>query len=177
MEPDARVEIGRVSSVNPARHEVRVKPYPAHTRQLNALQTAWLAGPGAAPMRVRIEEARLDRGMFILRLSAGVPRDTVRAFDHGTLWVAGDTLVPPDPEDWTVHDLIGLAVLHRDDGVLLGTVTDALEAPANDVITVTREDQTRFLLPVVPEVIHAVDFDAQQIEVGDIAPFAVDDAN
>ena len=176
MNTESRVEIARVVSVNPARHEVRVKPLPAHARQLNAVTAGWLAGPGASPVRVRIESARPDRGMMILRLAAGVPRDTVRSFERGTLWVDADALAPPEPEEWTVHDLVELT-LQTEDGQRAGAIVEAMEGAANDVITVTRPDGSRFLLPVVPEVILAVDFEAGVVTVGDMTAFAVDDAH
>lgn len=176
MNTQSRVEIARVVSVNPARNEVRVKPLRAHARQLNALQIGWMAGPGAAPVRVRIESARPDRGMMILRLASGVPKDTVRSFDRGALWVAAETLAPPEPEEWTVYDLVD-AQVRAEDGSPVGVIIEALEAPGNDVITVARPDGSRFLLPVVPEVILAVDFEAGVVTVGDMTAFAVDDAH
>jgi 16S rRNA processing protein RimM len=176
MNTESRVEIARVVSVNPAKHEVRVKPAAAHARQLNALQTGWLAGPGATPVRVRIESVRPDRGMVILRLVAGVPRDMVRSFDHGSLWIPADALAPPEPEAWTVHDMVGMAV-ENEEGERVGEIVEALEAPANDVITIARPDQSRFLLPVVPEVVLGVDFEARLVTVGDMTAFAVDDAH
>jgi 16S rRNA processing protein RimM len=176
MTSESRVEIARVVSVNPAKHEVRVKPIAAHARQLNALHTGWLAGPGATPVRVRIESMRPDRGMIILRVAAGVPRDTVRSFDHGTLWIPAEALAPPEPEAWTIHDWVGMSV-ENEEGERVGEIVEVLEAPANDVITVQRPDQSRFLLPVVPEVILAVDFEAEVVRVGDMTAFAVDDAH
>ena len=164
-------------SVNPAKHEVRVKPIAAHARQLNALQTGWFAGPGATPIRVRIESTRPDRGMVIVRVAAGVPRDTLRSFDRGMLSIEADALLPPGEDDgWTVADLIELAV-HDEAGMLVGEITEAAEGRANDVITVTRPDGSRFLLPVVPEVILSIDFEAGIVTVGDMTAFAVDDAH
>ena len=176
MSTESRVEIARVVSVNPARHEVRVKPIRAHARQLNALHAGWLAGPGATPVRVRIESARADRGMMILRLAAGVPRDTVRSFDRGSLWLEADALQPPAEEGWSVVDLLDFSVVDAS-GAPVGTIVEAAEGRANDVITVARPDGTRFLLPVVPEVITGIDLEAETVAVGDLTGFAVDDAH
>lgn len=40
---------------------------------------------------------------------------------------AADRLAPPDPDEFHVHDLVGLEVVLQEDGVVVGVVTDLFD--------------------------------------------------
>ncbi len=76
--------------------------------------------------------------------------------------------VPEDPEEFYDHQLRGLAVVTVD-GVTLGTVGDVIHLPAQDLLSVTREDGREVLVPFVREIVPEIDLVARRVLV-DLPP-------
>jgi 16S rRNA processing protein RimM len=66
---------------------------------------------------------------------------------------------------WYLDDLLGLAVV-TESGRQLGTITEILERPANDVWLV-RGDLGETLVPAVRDAVQQVDLPARRVTVGD----------
>lgn len=66
---------------------------------------------------------------------------------------------------WYLDDLLGLAVV-TESGRRLGTITEILERPANDVWLV-QGDRGETLVPAVRDAVQEVDLPARRVTVGD----------
>ena len=62
-----------------------------------------------------------------------------------------------------IQDLIGLSVYDVDNGSLYGKVTDVMQTGANDVYQITDSNGREYLIPVIDEVVIAVDLDSEKI--------------
>jgi len=168
------IVIGRVRSVNPRAREVRVEILGGYTRAYDGL--AWIRferGP-AGPIRCKIARIRSDATTAIVELGAGLPRDTVGQL-RGANVVALPEEIPARPgNEWRLDELVGMAVV-MPGGESLGTVCEVYEGPANDAFAVKRPGGGQCVLPAIPELVLAVDRDGGRIEVGDVAPFIVED--
>ncbi len=168
------VRIGTVRSVNPRRREARIAVVPGHAHEF--AHAAWLrllTKQGKA-LRCRLAGLRDGcGGMLIAEFAAGVPRDSVGAMRGAPVVLApGETTRPPR-DDLRAEHLSGLTV-RDENGAELGRVVDAYASPAHAVVCVERPQGGRFLLPVIDEIVVAVDFDTAVLDVKDIGPHRVE---
>jgi 16S rRNA processing protein RimM len=105
---------------------------------------------GGEPAKV-VARKHAGKGRLVIKLDRRVERGAA-------LEVRRDALPPPDPGEWYVFQLVGLAVEERG-GRPLGAVADVEPWPANDVIVL--EDGTN--LPLVDACVLEVDLDARRI--------------
>jgi 16S rRNA processing protein RimM len=167
------IEIGKVRSVNPARRELRVQPFPAHDHEFESLERIRVRKGAAPPLRCRVLSMDRTGSEIRLRLSPGVSTDRVAAMKGGTVVLAAEEQHAPPEETVPVPDLLALDVFD-DTGAQLGTVTGVCEAPANDVIVIRKPDGGEILLPLVEAVVRGIDLDARRMHVGDIGPHVVE---
>lgn len=71
------------------------------------------------------------------------------------VFVDSENLVKLPADTFFVHDLIGSRVFQGT--VLLGTITDVLSVPANDIYVVAGKDNEEILIPAVAEYIESFD--------------------
>ena len=171
---EARVALGTVRSVNAKRRELRIDPEHARRHEFESLNWLWVVVPGMPALRCPVAQVRQTAGEMLVTLGAGVPRDRVGAMRGARVEVPASETNPRPEGDWDVQDLIGLRAL-AEDGAPLGTVTEVFETPANAAVAIKRSDGTRFLVPLIAEVVTAIDFDGQSLHLGDTAPYAVDE--
>jgi 16S rRNA processing protein RimM len=101
----------------------------------------------------------------IVRFDLAADRNAAEALRGLDVEVPASALPPPQPdaEDYLHVDLIGCRVTagERD----LGTVTDVLSYPANDVLEVRGDDADPVLVPFAADVIETVDLAARRIAI------------
>lgn len=70
-----------------------------------------------------------------------------------------------DEDDaWYVHELVGLRV-ERPNGQVLGTVSDLLNMPAQDLLEIKQPDGVKALIPFVEEFVPEVDIEGGRVVV------------
>lgn len=80
------------------------------------------------------------------------------------VYVRADAVQSGTSERYAIGDIEGCSVV-TEDGDVLGNITEVWLMPANDVWVVTRPDASTIPLPVIDDVIRAVDLSAKQITV------------
>ncbi|MCC6143000.1 MAG: PRC-barrel domain-containing protein [Candidatus Hydrogenedentes bacterium] len=169
-----RITIGVVRSVNPVRREVRLTVEATAAHLLPGLGWLQFSLQGGREVRGKVVKATPHHTGPIVELAAGMTRDTVAQLKDATVWIPASEWAPPDEEAFRAAHLLDMQVVDGA-GIFLGTVVDVMETPANAAVTIERPDGNRFLLPVIPEVITAVDLDEAIVRVGDIGPYAVEE--
>ncbi|MBZ0267095.1 ribosome maturation factor RimM [bacterium] len=135
--------MGRLSGVTP--------------EELMALPRLRLRHGSAVDRPVKIASARPKKGDWILEIGL---RDRTEAerYRGAEILAPRKDLPEPDPGEWYIADLVGLAV-RTDAGEELGELVEVLTLPANDV-AVVRGKRGEVLVPLLDHVIVELDPEA-----------------
>ena len=115
--------------------EVKLYPLTDYPERLRRYRRLVLALPDGSRQAVRVQRARAHKNIWLLKL-----RD-INSVEQAETLRGAEVIVPPElaeplPEGhFYLHDVIGLRVV-TPEGEELGTVTDVLRNPANDVYVV-----------------------------------------
>lgn len=114
---------------------------------------------------LRVAQARWHSGRLVVGFEAVDDRTGAEAL-RGTLLVVevDDLEVPADPEEFYDHQLVGLAVLDVA-GRRLGTVSEVMHLPGQDVLAVARTGGGEALIPFVAEFVPKIDLGARSVFV------------
>jgi 16S rRNA processing protein RimM len=157
------VVIGRVRRAHGTRGEVSVEPITDFPERIFSLREVLIKGRGGEVRAAGVEEARRKGDLTLLKL-AGVDDRTSAESLAGCLVGVRREDVPPAGEDEYYHfDLLGCAVVDEK-GAEVGTVTDVLRMPANDVLVVATGGGEA-LIPTVKQVVKRVDIRARIITI------------
>jgi 16S rRNA processing protein RimM len=159
---DRRVLLGRVAGVHGVRGGVRIESFTEPREQILRYQPWILSLDGKETvLRARV----LVRQPRVAVLLDGIDdRDAALSLIGAEIHVRRDQLPPPSKGEFYWADLEGLSVVNLD-GVVLGRVEGLFATGANDVMVV-RDAEVERLIPFVQGThVHAVDFDAGQIQV------------
>jgi 16S rRNA processing protein RimM len=91
-------------------------------------------------------------------------REDTEAYRQMSVFADAEDLPPLEEDEFFIHDLVGLDVSDEDGGAV-GTVTDVLHLPAQDVLVVSRSGREPAMIPVVDEFIVDIDVEARRIVV------------
>ncbi len=131
--------------------EVKLYPLTDFPERLRRYRRLVLALPDGSRRDVRVRRARPHKNIWLLKLQDVNTPEEAEAL-RGAQAIVPAHLVEPLPEGhFYLHDVIGLrAVTAAGDD--LGTVTDVLRSPANDVYVVGN-----LLIPAVKEIVERID--------------------
>ena len=151
------LQTGKIVSTHGVRGEVKLLPWADSPEFLLQFHTLYL---DEKPYRV--EQSRVQKTCVLLKL-AGV--DTVEAAsalrDKVVSIARADAKLPEG--SLFIADLIGLPVY--DGETLLGTLTEVMPTPANDVYVVKSGDGQEHLIPSVPDFVLERNLDEGYIRV------------
>ncbi len=156
------LEIGTIVGTHGIRGELRVLPAcdsPAFFRGFSLL---YWDDKGARP--VRVLGAREHKNVALLRLEGVENIEAAEALRGRKLWFRRADARLAEGQ-YFIAELLGSRVLNANDrSVCYGTLSDASRAGgANDVWHIRRADGSEALIPVIDEVVRAVDIDAGEI--------------
>lgn len=152
------VAVGRVQGTWGIHGALRVQSLTDFPDRFTVGATLWL---GDEPHRV--ERSHIHRGAVIVKLSGLDDPDVARSLRGSVLEVPESELHELGEDEYYQHDLIGLHVLTTA-GEEIGRVTELLPTGANDVLVV-RGERGEYLLPLIADVVRAVDLAAGQVSV------------
>lgn len=131
--------------------EVKLYPLTDFPERLRRYRRLVLALPDGARRDVRVQRARPHKNLWLLKLRDINTPEEAEAL-RGAQALVPPHLVEPLPEGhFYLHDVIGLRAVTAA-GEELGTVTDVLRSPANDVYVVGD-----LLIPAVKEMVERID--------------------
>jgi 16S rRNA processing protein RimM len=140
------VVIGRVIKPHGIRGEVSILVLSEVDGRFEPGATVQLAG-----VPTRIASSRPHQGRLLVRFEGVTDRNAAEPLRGRTIEAPPADLTGSDT--YYVHELIGMAVVTVD-GEHLGDVSDHVELPSTagyDLLEITREDGTTWLLPAVDE--------------------------
>jgi 16S rRNA processing protein RimM len=119
-------------------------------------------GDQRQPMTIR-QRRPYDRGALISFLEIETP-EAAASFRKTYLYVRSDEIPALQEGEYYHHQVLGLRVV-SDDGALVGKLVDIIETGSNDVYVVQPDSGPEVLLPVIDEVVLAVDLKGGEIKV------------
>ena len=158
------VVVGKVTKAHGLRGEVTVLPLTDNPDRFVQGNVLYLEDGRA----LTIDAAR-DNGARLLVTFAGVGDRGAAEALGGSILVVPRSELPELPEGtYWPHDLEGCEVMTRA-GRVLGTITDVVANPANDIWVTTGADGDEVLVPAIRQVIADVDIAARRVLVHDVA--------
>lgn len=165
--------IGLITSMFGIRGEVKVQPltdFPARFLETSILYV------GDELIKRRVLGARLHQRVVLLRLEGVETANDAEALRNKKIYIPASELVALPPDQYYLHDLIGLRVVHVD-GTPLGVVRDVIQSSANDLLVIQSARTGKdVLLPTVKAFVKAVDVGGGVISVEPIPGFFDEEA-
>ncbi len=176
--PDDAVEVGRIGGAWGVKGWFKVQPFATDPQALfsskrwflRAADEARPARPGAAalPALLKIVEAKEHGDGVVARAQEVADRDAAEALRGARIFVGRSSFPTAGADEYYWVDLIGLAVLNREEQ-LLGSVVGLLDTGAHSVLRVLPEggkgEADERLIPFVAQYIDEVDMPARCIRV------------
>lgn len=163
--PESRVTAGKITTVHGVKGWVKIHSYTAPEESIFAYQPWWMKYPSGWK-KLEIDQYRtIDKG-FIAHILGIDDREDARLYCQREIEVSTEGFPAPDENEVYWHQLRGLRVVSRFDGVerLLGVVDGFMETGANDVLIVAPTqgsiDTRERLIPYVADYVGEPDFEA-----------------
>jgi 16S rRNA processing protein RimM len=157
------IAIGVVGRPHGVRGELLLRPYNTRDSALEQLDSLILERDGVRT-EYQIESLRGAAEAVIAKLAGIDDRDAAAALTLSLVRVPRAALPPLAPGEYYVEDVVGCAVVDRDErplGVAAGTFWNG----AHDVMTVEGGDGRERMVPLVPEFVLEVDAPRRKIRV------------
>jgi 16S rRNA processing protein RimM len=166
------VVVGRIGRPHGVRGEVAVEIRTDEPQRRFTVGAVLRTDPGGRTLEIRTVRTHQERLLLSFR---DVPDRTAAEALRGAMLVLDvpDTESPDDPEEFYDRQLVGLAVRPLaepggEPGASIGTVTEVLHLPVQDVLAVRRDDGGEVLVPFVAELVPVVDPAAGHVGVLDV---------
>ncbi len=157
------VALGTIVAAHGLRGLVRFRPYQLPTPTLAPGRTVLLErGSGLEPRTV-VSAAPHGRGHLLLGLAGVTDRTAAEALAGARVLVHAADLPPLGPDEFYYHEVVGFRV-DTTAGEPLGVVAETLSTGLNDV-WVVRAGAREHLIPVIADVVRAIDRDARRIVI------------
>ncbi len=151
------VAIGRLSAPHGKDGLVTMVPLTEVPGNFRPGMAVFLAGE--RPRWSRLQHVEHGSGRkLVVALDGIASREDALAAGGYAVQISREDLADPPSDTYYVMDLVGMRV-ETVDGQVLGLITDIAPGPANDVMVVEDEVGRQVLLPMISDVITAVDRD------------------
>ena len=183
----AWLEIGKIVSPQGMKGEMRVYPETDFPERFEVPGKRWLLRANATePEEVELVKGRFLEGknLYVIQLRGVKYRDEAEELRGCKLLVPEGDRPELGEDEYHLMDLVGLPVFMQDDGKLIGTVVDLINA-GNDLLEVRLEEEgegveggereegvdskiqnaKNVLIPFVKAIVPVVDLEAGRIEI------------
>ncbi len=156
MEKKQYIEAGRIVNTHGVAGEVKIEVWLDSPAFLRRFPRIFVEG-----VEKKIVSGRVHKGFLIAKLEGTDDVNAAMALKERTITVdRGDVRLPKGT--FFVQDILGARVVDEQ-GKEIGTLTDVLERPAQNIYVVRGE--TEHLIPAVPEFIRSIDAEAGVVTV------------
>ena len=158
-----RIAIGKITKPVGVRGELKIMPFSGDPERFSSVRDVWIGRDDAAVEKAEITAVRSNAEFVIATLKGVGSPETAERYRSMYVFVEKSETAAPKPGRFFVDDIIGCEV-STDDGGIVGTVTDLLTLPAND-LWVVRNGKKKFLIPAVKAIIRDVDISRKRITI------------
>ncbi|HEY2833184.1 MAG TPA: ribosome maturation factor RimM [Sporichthyaceae bacterium] len=166
--------VGRIGRPHGVRGEVSIEVR-TDSPELRFVPGAVLRTDPAGVGPVTVEYTHWHSGRLLLALAGVEDRNRAEELRNVLLLIdVAENERPEDDEEYYDHQLVGLAA-HTVAGEPIGTVTEVLHLPSQDLLVVGRDDGREVLVPFVSAIVPELDLAAGVLRI-DAPPGLLDDA-
>jgi 16S rRNA processing protein RimM len=157
------IAVGRITKGVGIKGEVRISLLTDNPDRFARLKVVWCGKDEATSVRCSVLAVRIEPRAVVLKLKEIESRSSADEHRGDFLFVKTQETVRPGKGSYFIHEIVGMNV-STETGDDVGTVTDVMELPANDVWVVTSGDK-EFLIPAIKEVIRSVDVERRVVVI------------
>ena len=154
-----KIMIGKIVNVVGLKGEVKVYNYSDSDEIYRTTEAVYVGDD-----LVGIENVRLQKNMVILKLAGISDRDGAEAVRGKELFITESDLPELPVGQYYIRYLIGMTV-KKENGEILGKVSDVLQNTAQDIFEVENADGRKILIPKVDQFVLEIDKAAGEIRV------------
>lgn len=151
--------IGRIVGPFGRVGEVKVLPLTDFPERLSQYGTLRFRFPGGREESRVVERTRPHKGVILVKLAGCESIDDAETWRDAEVWIDGEQARPLPEGHYYVHDLIGMEVM-TPNGESLGTISEVLRGPANDVYVAGK-----YLIPATHDAVAGIDLPGRRVIV------------
>jgi 16S rRNA processing protein RimM len=152
------LRIGVVTTTHGIRGEVKVFPTTDDVTRFKKCDEVILVTK-KGNLTLHVQNVKFFKNIVILKFKEFNDINEVEGFRKCDLMVTRENALPLEDGSYYLCDVIGASV-QKEDGSLIGEVTDVLETGANNVFVIQTTEGKEVLFPVIPQCIKKVDTEA-----------------
>jgi len=148
------LRVGFIATTHGIRGEVKVFPTTDDVKRFETMKEVFL-DTGKELLPLQIEQARCQKQMVLLKFKGMDSIEAVDRYRGRDLLIPRAQGIPLQEGEAYIGDILNAAV-YTEDGARLGTVTEVMRSPANDILAVKTADGKEILIPVIRDCILAM---------------------
>lgn len=152
------LEAGQIVNTHGIKGEVKIVPWCDTPEFLCSFDALYLDGKA-----VQVESARAHKGNVIVKLEGIGDVNAAMRLKNKVVSIDRSDVELPEGRHF-IADLIGLEVRDADSGAVLGTITDVLTPPANEVYVVQGKGK-EYMIPAVDEFLAETNIEGGYVRV------------
>ena len=150
------LEAGKIVNTHGVRGEVRIQPWADSPEFLSGFKRLYIDGEAR-----RLISCRVHKECVIAKFEGLNDINEAMRLKNKIVYINRDDAKRPEGHHF-ISDTYGISV-YDESGALLGTVSDVMTLPANDVYVVKGERE--ILIPAVPEFVKELDLENERMTV------------
>ena len=162
ISPSDLILVGKVTRSHGTGGLLKVFSYACSEASFTEAGTVFVEKPSGEIVRFRVLDARLHKGVILLRLEGVDSISLAEDLRGSRIFVAAEVLSREDDEAFW-FELLGLAV-YLETGEPVGEVAEIIPTPAHDIYVV-RGGGREYLIPGVHEVVKDIDLRARKMVI------------
>ena len=161
-------EMGRIVRPHGVIGELKVAPETDDPSRFQLLKSIYVGSNADTTTSFDILSVRLQPSKYgvtvILKLDGVNSREEAEKLNKLRLFAQTDDLPPLEEGEFYLSDLIGMSVIQEVE-TIIGTVSDVIERPGQNLLLVQREGKPDAMIPMVDAFIEEIDFDNSSISI------------
>lgn len=185
--PDPLLQLGFVYRAHGLRGELKIQLFDADSDALDRSKQLWLGpqdaegegssspasaqskgaaqGPRAGFKRHELRALRrIGEGLYLVSLAGVTSREAAESLQRHGVYLDRAELPQLEEDEYYVSDIVGYQVVLLGGGVV-GSVQSILATTASSLMVVSRIGASDALIPMVPEIVHAVSRDERTVVI------------
>lgn len=151
------LEAGIIVNTHGVHGEIRISPWTDTPAFLASLKTIYIDGEPR-----KITSSRVHKHFLLVALDGVDSFESAIGLKNKIIYISRDDVKLEHGRHF-ISDLIGLDALDAETNSKIGTVSDIMSYPANDIYVIKADNTSDILIPAVPEFVKEINVEAGYI--------------